>query len=641
MPKPTLSSPFPAIPDTWTCPITGLKVPKVPGTNIAWRAKLLQRARKDTGLQRALYTACSQSILFWVNFAAFTYRKFIIGADGIVRNANGIVETHVPFVTWEIQDRHILALEQAVDRGRELLTDKSRDMGATWDHIVVFHHQWLFKDDRNFLELSRKEDSVDILGTTGERGSDPGTLFGKHDYLNRFLPAWMLPPYDRKRMHLVNLRNQSRIDGESANATAGSSDRRTAILLDEMAKMLEGESIKRSTKDVSACRLVNSTPNGPGTAFSKWRTSGQIEVFSLMYWDHPEKGKGRHVEPNETYSTLGPWLIRSPWFDQQEKERSPKEMAIDVLADHIASGDTYFEGRIIETHRALFAKPFPVISRWSVDFKKTVTTDAIPRIIGSQQRNLVLARRAIKGPLRLWHQLVRTRLDQTKSYTFGFDISRGQGASNSVCSILCNETREKVGEWADANTPPYEFARIACALALWVGGCRRVNMIWEANGPGWDFGRQVVKLYRYPTYYTDLPSGTTKTKAGKKYGWHSSREKKEEALGVLRRAYAHNGFVNHSTEALDEALTYVRYAAGGIGPAVMVEEGAGARLCHGDRVIADMLTLWAIDGKRQKTPKDGARPPKNSMAGRRAEREKIKKRNRRQTSFDFRIQGAP
>jgi hypothetical protein len=69
-------------------------------------------------------------------------------------------------------------------------------------------------------------------------------------------------------MHLVNLTNRTRIDGESSNATAGSSDRRTSIFLDEMAKMKEAEAIKRSTKDVTACRLVCSTPNGAGTAYS-------------------------------------------------------------------------------------------------------------------------------------------------------------------------------------------------------------------------------------------------------------------------------------------------------------------------------------------------------------------------------------
>lgn len=592
----------------------------------------MKQAEKDTGLQKDLYTACSMSLLFWINFAVFTYRKFRVDTDGIRQQCRLASELHRPFVTWEIQDKHILGVENAINTGYDLLTDKSRDMGATWNHIAVFHHQWLFMADRNFLEISRKEDCVDGFGASGESGSDPGTLFGKHDYINRWLPVWMLTSahYNRKRLHLTNLRNQSRIDGESSNPNAGSSDRRTAILLDEMAKMREGEGIKRSTKDVTACRLANSTPDGPGTAFSKWRKSGQIKVFPLMYWDHPEKGRGRHVTKNTQYASLGPWLIRTPWFEQQEKERSPKEMAIDVLADHISSGDTFFEANIIEMHRKLFVEGNPVKTRWTIDFKEDVATEAVTKIIQQRQLKKLSVRRTSKGPLRMWPRIIGGRPDQTKSYIIGIDISKGQGASNSVLSIMCIETREKIGEWADANTPPYELARIACAVAMWVGGARhggRPLMIWEANGPGWDFGRQIVKIYNYPNYFFDRPPGTIKTKRSKKYGWHSTQEKKTEALGVLRRAYAHNGFINHSAEALNEALEYIYYTGGGIGPASMTEESKEARKCHGDRVIGDMLCLWALEDFRGLRKRDGSgtKPPENSMAYRRLQRERLRK----------------
>ena len=629
--------PFPDVPRIWICPVTGIKVPKTPSENLQWRAKLLGRAKSDRGLQRDLYTASSLSLLVWINLFVWTYRKFIIDAEGLMRQCKPL-ESHIPFVTWAIQDEHLAEIEQAINRGYDLLTDKSRDMGATWDHVTIFHHQWLFKNDRNFLELSRKEASVDIFGKAGEAGSDPGTLFGKHDYINKWLPTWMLRKnqYIRTKLHLVNLSNSSRIDGESANVSAGSSDRRTAILLDEMAKMEEAESIKRSTKDVTACRLANSTQNGPGTSFAKWRASGQIKIFSLMYWEHPEKGLGRHAVENITYPHLGPWLIRSPWFDKQEKVRSTKEMAIEILADPIGSGETYFESTNIELHRALHVRPCR--SRWTVDFKKGIATDAIPRILARTQRKRIKAVRHSKGPLRVWVRLIDGRLDQTKNYVLGIDISKGQGASNSVFSVTCIETGEKVAEWADANTPPYDLARIACALALWVGGSRknaRPLMIWEANGPGWDFGRQVVKTYVYPNYYRDRQIGTVVEKRTKKYGWHSSKDKKEIMLSGLRRAYAHGGFVNHSNEALDEALMYIYYSGGTIGPAVLVEESESARKTHGDRVIADGLCLIAI-GDLTKPKRLEVNIPKNCMEYRRRERERARKRRQRQDTFDFR-----
>jgi hypothetical protein len=575
-----------------------------------------------------------------VNAFVFTYRKFTVDPEtGIRRNCVGPAESHVPFVTWDIQDQHICQIEDAVNVGYEVLTDKSRDMGATWDQIAVLHHQWLFKPDRSFLEISRKIDCVDTLSTSGEAGSDPGTLLGKHDYINRWLPEWMVPTRHRTKFHLVNLLNHSRIDGETASATAGSSDRRTAILLDEMAKMEEGESIKRSTRDVATCRLPNSTPDGPGTAYSKWAMSGTIKVFRMMYWDHPEKGLGRYVKQNET---SGKWEIRSPWFDHEEKERTPKELAIEVLADHIGSGETYFESANVDNHRRLFARD--ALSRWKIDFHRGIPTERIRKIISQGQRQFVRAEQAATGPLKLYTGLVNGRLDQTRTYVLSLDISKGQGASNSVIDVTCVETREKVGEWTDANTPPYDLARIAAALALWVGGARkngRPFTIWEANGPGWDFGRQFVKVYGYPFYYMDSIAGQVGEKKTRKYGWHSTREKKEEALGMLRRAYAHGGFLNHSAQALDEALTYIYYDGGGIGPAALQKESDAARKIHGDRVIADMLALVGLGDSPIPSSKE-TEPPVDSFAARRrryVQRRKEQRAHVERTRFDHRHVG--
>jgi len=66
-------------------------------------------------------------------------------------------------------------------------------------------------------------------------------------------------------------------------------------------------------------------------------------------------------------------------------------------------------------------------------------------------------------------------------------------------------------------------------------------------------------------------------------------------MGILRRAYAHGGLINHSKEALDEALTYIYYQDGGLGPAEFIKESESARLTHGDRVIADALMLLGVE----------------------------------------------
>src|SRR5690606_32682065 len=144
----------------------------------------------------------------------------------------------------------------------------------------------------------------------------------------------------RTRMHLVNPLNGSRIDGESSNKAAGSGDRRHAILLDEFAKMENAEKIKAATRDVSPCRLANSTPWGAGTAYSRWRLSGQVKVFTLPWWESPEKGRGRYAQQDPA---TGKWRIRSPWYDRELEARSPKEVAQELDMDHVGSGDMFFE----------------------------------------------------------------------------------------------------------------------------------------------------------------------------------------------------------------------------------------------------------------------------------------------------------
>jgi hypothetical protein len=586
-----------AIPPLWLDPITGIEIPQWPKENLVWRKAMLEAAEEDKEFQGALYSACSQSLIYWLSAFAFTIREFEI-RDGLAVQTE---HRETPFIPWPKQRELLIELERGIDKGESLLVDKARDLGATWLVIALLTHRFLFRLRQSLLVISRKEDAVDMLSGLPRNypyggGAAETTLLGKVDYLLSRLPKWMLPRHlARKLLHLVNEDNRSRIDGESANATAGSGDRRTALFIDEAAKIDEMESIKRSTKDVTACRIVVSTPNGPGTTFSKWALSGMIKRFTLPWWSHPEKCKGIYTRENQS----GRWEIRSPWFDNEEKTRSPIELATEVLCDHIGSGNTFFESGIIEEHKRNFAKP-PRFTK-DIRFDPKLNDEDVRKALSSCRLESLAIR--FSGSWQIWAPLIDGRLDQTKTYSLGVDISKGQGASNSTVSVLCNETGEKVAAYADANIPPYEFAKLVCAACIWVGGrTRRPLLIWENNGdPGLDFGRQVEQTYRYSNVYFDKRVGTLDEKIGKRYGWRSNPEKKAIALGFLRRAYAHGKFINHSAEALDETLTYIQFPSGSIGVAGLLEESESARKTHGDRVIADMLAVWASqDGPRFK-----------------------------------------
>lgn len=628
--KPTLATPFPKNERYVVDKKTGIRIPKWPDENLEWRSKLLRQAETDMVLRNDLISACAESYNFWVNAFVWTYHQKEF--DPETGKAIQVEHSDVPFITWDIQDEFFDELYRSAIKQYDLGIKKSRQMGASWCCAIMIHWFWLFsKQSRKILEMSRVEDYVDKAGNMK-------ALFQKHDYINKWLPEWMRPPNclpgnrtgNRTKMHLFNELTGSCIDGESTTEHAGSGDDRFILWLDEFAKVQNGQAMRSATADVANCRWVSSTPAGPGTEYARWINSGQIKVFVLPWWEHPQKGAGRYIEQDETTKA---YKILSPWYKKEEKRRSPKEMAQEIDMEDIKSGDLFFSSTNIEKHIAIFARD--PRTRWNIDFKEGISDDAIPDIIRKRSVDKIAARRSGSGNLKVWCNLLGIRPDQNKTYIFGIDVSKGQGASNSVVSIRCLESGNKVGEWANATVEPYDMARIVCALAIWWGGKRLPMLKWEKNGPGWHFGKNIVKRFCYPYYYKTIITGRVLERETDKYGWQSSRENKELLLREYDRVLAHGGYINPSKEALEEAKQYIYYDNGEIGPVKLVEESSSARKTHGDRVIADALTISDI--KMIKTKHSGP------IAGLRtaAYRLEIAKRKKRKTHkvivpFDFR-----
>jgi len=633
--KPVLPEPFPNMPRIWTCPITGFKVPKRKEENLVYRYKLLKRAQGDAGFQADLMAACRESFLFWLNAFVWTYHQFDVDEGKRIQAES----SHCPFITWEVQDNLADILRQCLKNGEDILVNKSRDMGASWEILGFNHWNWQFRPDSQILEISRTEDYVDKSGNMK-------ALFQRHDYINRWQPEWMTPPdveiggRNRTKMHMKNVLNGSCIDGESTTEHAASGDRRLIIMLDEFAKVTKNAGLIRSaTRDAAFMRIVNSTVVGPETEYSKWKKSGKIKVFPLMWWDHPDKGKGRYVVQDDVTKA---WKIRSPWYDIEEEVRSPNEMAREIDADDIGAGSTFFNQGNIDTHIALFVRKPD--SRWNVQLNPKIANHDVKYRLKDRSTSACIIKRNPKGKLRWWGTLLKNRPDQIMDYTFGIDISQGKGASNSVISIKCDNTGEKVGEWRDANTPAYELPRIAAALALWIGGNKGLPfMVWEMNGPGWDFGRILVKEFVYPYYYKDIKPGNTRDRETKKYGWHNNKGSKIELLTAYERSLAHGGFINHCQWALDEARVYIYYPNGSIGPAMLQEENANAQKTHGDCVMADALANLG-NAKRTRPRKlkrdmaslpDSEIPPRSPAARKRCMLKRRRKINGEER-FDFR-----
>lgn len=249
----------------------------------------------------------------------------------------GLTRPTLPFLLYEYQEKEVLDLVERIKSGRDLLVEKSRDMGFTWLVLTVFLWFWLQSTGGNdFLLGSYKFDEVDCKGNLK-------TLFEKLRYNLYLLHPVFLPEGFNNNQHdkianLINPATQSFIEGEHCTADFSRSGRYRAILLDEFAFWEhQDEEAWTATGDSSLCRVVVSTPGGFGRYFSKLRFSGAIDVLSFHWTLHPLKNIGLYKDTDGK--------PRSIWYDEQCERRKDniKAIAQELDIDHLMAGSPYFD----------------------------------------------------------------------------------------------------------------------------------------------------------------------------------------------------------------------------------------------------------------------------------------------------------
>jgi len=245
--------------------------------NLDHRLKVMIRTRNKPEAMALVKDRCKNDILFWINTFGMTYNP---------RKTPAVI----PFVTYDYQDKFILKLVDAIENQKDILVDKSRDMGVSWCVITVFTWYWQFKGEgKDFLCGSRKEQYVDKIG-------DMATLMQKIRFLIANQPKWMLPRGYKEKDHATYMKIKnpdtgSIITGEATNENFSRGGRQLAILFDEFAFWDVDTSAWRSSADTSNCRIAVSTPKGFNNHFAKLRHSKSIQVQSLHWKLHPEKNE--------------------------------------------------------------------------------------------------------------------------------------------------------------------------------------------------------------------------------------------------------------------------------------------------------------------------------------------------------------
>lgn len=573
------------------------KVPKGFVENLRFRRNIYNLVQQERDPVEAearaaeLRRMCAQDILFYFNTFCWTYdpRR---------------VPPALPFITYEYQDEAILELAAAIRDGHDVGIEKSRDMGASWICILVMEWYWHFFPLQSFLFVSRIEDYV-------YKSGDMKALFQKLQFCHDRMPTWM---FDKKptlnKLHLRNNDNGSTIDGEATTGDVGRGDRRTAILLDEFAAVenKDGYRALSSTRDVTNCRVFNSTPQGASGAYVDMITKPSLHKIRMHWTQHPIKSQGLYHD--------GKGKPRSPWYDDQcERAASEAEIRQELDIDYGAADSLFFNTVILEDIEREICRPPAQVGE--LDFQVD-SLDPLPEAF--QPRD--------KGRLSLWTPIGENgKPPDDTLYFVACDIATGTGASNSTISVGAKKSGEKVAAFVSPNISPHELAHVAIALCKWF---HNAQLGWEVNGPGQGFSKAVME-FGYGHLLFRRNEASISKKITDTPGWHSNPNTKVPLLQEYRRALQNREFLNRSKEAVAECRAYVYCTGDGVAHtrSLTIADPSGAKANHGDRVIADAICWKMI----KEVARDTRPKQQEALPGTFAHRRKLREAEERRQDY--------
>lgn len=569
-------------------------VPKEYEANLHFRARLLAMASGSRENQQALIRACADDLLFYVNAFVYQFNPRKKGKEPKVG----------PFITWDFQDPALLTMLEHIEDDRDLVIEKSREMGASWMMLLAFEWLWHFHPWNKFLMISRNEKAVD--------DEDPDSLFWKIDFMHRHQPEWLLPDQMRRRkLFFGNDSLECTFTGQASTGKAGVGGRATAMGIDEFSQILEDREVLHRTSDTTGSRIFNGTHMGINTAFfelcdPKSVAGGFIDKLQLHWTQHPEKRRGLYrmdlekgqidyLDPSYEHLPAYEFVtdgtpaggphpgLRSPWYDEQCKRKGDlRAVAMDLDIDPQGSVSQFFNPLMIKDLVARYAS--------SPYWEGEILYD----LDAGRPKGLV-ARKG--GCLKLWLRLNDQQEPPPSRYGLGADISAGAGATPSVISGIDFRTGEKVLQYTNSRILPEALAPLMTALG-WLFKDEEGNgaqMVWEIPGPGMTMGKRIVEIGYERIYYRQSNPVLDNGKFSDMPGWYCNNTTKPLALREYMAALTLRKFLNRDKDSLEDCLNFEFDKSGNLvhGEEKSTKDPTGARVNHGDHVIADALA-WML-----------------------------------------------
>lgn len=330
----------------------------------AQRTERIRRMRNDPSMLPALRE-------YYRSDPAQFIDDFGITSDP--RNIERGLPALIPFRLFPRQREWV---EWALDhwkRQKPGVTEKSRDIGASWLSMAFACTMCLFNRGMVIGFGSRKEMYVDLAGS-------PKALFHRARQFLQFLPVEFLDGWEigkhAPHMRIMFPGTDSVITGEAGD-NIGRGDRASIYFVDEAAFLERPQLVEASLSQTSNCRLDLSTPNGLANPFAEKRFGGKIDVFTFHWRDDPRKDDAWYAKQQENldpitiaaeidlnYSaSVEGVLIPSPWVQaaigaKDKLQIAPsglKYAALDVADTGIDSNGLTRRDGVLLTHAQTFS----------------------------------------------------------------------------------------------------------------------------------------------------------------------------------------------------------------------------------------------------------------------------------------------
>lgn len=577
-------------------------VPKDPGDNIKWRMWLLKKVLENDGYADELWMICARDILFYINCFGWLQEPREKAPWSPSRWFGEAKE--LPFLTRDYQDDYIRLVLKHLGR-QDIVTDKSREMGATWMALYVIDHEWRFKTQVHSGLLSKDEDTV-------LSDKDPDSLFAKLNFIDAHLPDWLRPKREVNTSEgvITNLETQSTISGYAATGTAMRGGRKKFIFQDEMHFFpIHNEySIQETIQHATHCRWIVSTIN---------RTRGQTGAFydicadalsakvkiTIDWKDDKEKAAGLYTSEQGELKILDkdykfpddyPFVLdgktRSPYYDWECRRPLATSSSIAAELDRDFGGSTakFFDPEVITWGFRQVCDPI-----WRANI---VPDDGnfLPWFDAHEQGEFLFWRncpkneeRGLYGPLK------------EGKFSVGADVAAGTGGMWSSCSaieVIDMDTGEEVMQYRSIRIMPDVFARLVYAVGQYFN--------WAIVAPeitgsvGGQFLDQFREL-RYPRPYLRGKSRDSVVKGESLKIGIDNKDRGETVLGELQQAMRAKLFKPRSRILVEECERYFRGEDGKL-THPMVGRGTNRQVdhSHGDCAIAAASAWFAARENR-------------------------------------------